>query len=233
MLDLTTKNRNYISYNFLLFLLFVSSFTFIACSPSNKVEERDRKQAIDKKDEALFLYINPTIEPELRGTDRTQKIMSLLDQSLSIDSTYISAYSLKAQILNDERSYIEAIDVLNKAFRYEKFITSNREYVVLGLYLMKGILFEKLDSIKYAQDNYRKAILQMDLVLQKDSSNFNALLNRDYLEIFISDEDAALEKMNQLQKKDLTKEEHRQVIFLIDMLKSLGRTGIVETAKVY
>ena len=215
----------------LIFLLFIF-LSFNVCT-HDKINQEKRKQAFETKEKAYLLYINPTIEIMLTGKERTQKILSLLDQSIAVDSGFMPAYSLKAQVLSDDSCYFEAIDLLNQALLREDQIDSDMESLLPRMYLQKGILFEKLHSIESAQENYSKAIFMLDLTLQKDSLNFQASLNRSFLHIFVNDENAAVEDLKILRNRNLSDEEYYQIDFMIDMIEKTNRSEIVKNTNIF
>ena len=89
-----------------------------------------------------------------------------------------------------------------------------------------------MDSLELSKNNYLSAIHIIDSRIQKDSLDFIALSNRAYLEVFIEDDNAALEKLEKLRNKKRSEEEYRQIDFLIDGIKK-GRSEIVETISIY
>ena len=228
---IVTKNNTsqkivLIKINAFLFLLLLSLTAFSCYRSVN----HQREKAIEMRNNALEFYVNLSLTTSaLTDTERTQRIISLLDESIALDSTYSWSYALKAQILKDEKRYMEAIDLVDKALQYR---FEDDDYTISGRYLMKGVLYEKMDSLELSKSNYLSAIHIIDSRIQKDSLDFIALLNRASLEVFIEDENSALEKLEKLRNKKRSEEEYRQIDFLIDGIKK-GRSEIVETISIY
>jgi tetratricopeptide (TPR) repeat protein len=202
---------------------------------SCKIDTLKRRPAFEKTTEAQLMFFDHRIEPTLKDSERNQKSISLVDEALAIDSTYINAYVLKAQMLNNDSLFQDAMDVVDKAFQYTDYIEKeNKIGKTVGLLLLKGLLLERMKYPEQAKDFYEKIIAVYDSLLQKEPSLLQAQIHRAYFEVLISDEFAARKKLIEIKSrnKKLSKEEMHQLDFLIEMLDQETREEIVSKATV-
>lgn len=206
----------------LLFIIAILSFA--SCTQSTQEAKERRAEAIEKKNEAIDLMLGFTEEPGLWGKEKAKKVLVLVDESIAIDSTFMRAYILKSQLLIEEDRYEDAIDVLNIALQYQGKINQaiDKEDITPNVYLMRGVIWERIDSLSNARNDYQEAIHLLESMLKKDPNNFYALLNLALMDVFYNSKEKALEKLNNLKEKDLSERECQIVDLNISTIRDIN-----------
>ncbi|MDH8702147.1 tetratricopeptide (TPR) repeat protein [Dysgonomonadaceae bacterium PH5-43] len=228
-----------ISMNKLNIVLISICLGLLACSKTEVAQHEYNREAIAKRDSALFIYTGFDTNKKLEegrqdeifsDEERAPIAMSLLSESISLDSTYIYSYTLKAQLLKDEGRYIEGIEVMEDAFRYTKGYMEDN---IVRIHLIKGILYELMDSTSLAKENYYSALTQFDLITKDNPSDICNMINRIVLENFYNEEELALEKLKDLKKRKLSERDIILVNNIIEYFENNSRAELVEEMSVY
>jgi tetratricopeptide (TPR) repeat protein len=194
-------------YSFVL-LIFFPCF----CNSQN------REKAIEKQKEAVNMHMN-AIFKEGHNQDSIQKSISLLDESIALDSTYLLAYFSKVQFLDEQGRFTESIAAINSALRHQEDP---------GLYFVRGILNEKLNYFDASKSDYSKAISLFDKMIEKDTNNFYALSNRAFVLYLYENENVGIQALEKIRDKPLNEVEKKQLDVMLKMVSESGRDEIIK-----
>jgi tetratricopeptide (TPR) repeat protein len=191
---------------------FVVLLGLFSCSSNS----HNREKAIAKQGEAANMYMHGILES---NQDSIRKAISLLNESIALDSSYMFAYSTKAGILNDQGRYIESLAVLNLALRRQ-----DDPYI----FIQRGILNEKLNNMEAAKPDYKKAISLFDKMIAEDAHNFPALTNRAFALYLYENKELGIQALEKIRDKPLSEVEKKQLDALLKMLSELERDEIIK-----
>lgn len=161
-----------------ILIMLLTLITFYSCAQKNE----KREQAMKLNDEAMSLSLGKDDSISLK------KSIKLLDKAITIDSTYLLAYSNKVSILFQLKNYNEAIRTLNKM----SDISEKNAFI----YMMKGIAYKKIGYNEIADSNLMSAFkLSSDFDTNMDKSIYFNLL------VYFKGKEVAIERINELYKK--------------------------------
>ncbi|GHU63158.1 hypothetical protein FACS1894160_3150 [Bacteroidia bacterium] len=108
----------------------------------------------------MQVYLNAVFKEGFQQ-DSIQRAISLIDESIALDSTYRLAYPTKVTFFDVQSKFTESVAVINSALRH------NQEDP--DLFIVRGILNEKLNCFDASKSDYSKAISLFDKMIEKDT----------------------------------------------------------------
>jgi tetratricopeptide (TPR) repeat protein len=115
---------------------------FLSLSSTCQTSDSTKKKALDFENKAWSAYQSHEFE----------KCISLLDSSISLDSTRPFAFIIKSESLWFLKRYAEAAET------YKKWMTLEKNVLLVGAYVFLGMLYDKADIHDQAKEQYIKAI---------------------------------------------------------------------------
>ena len=182
----------------LIILLVVS---FITCT--------NKKSATEYNDIAMEIYTSRFLEDGNESDSVINVVLDNLDMAIKTDSNYILAYTNKLDILKTIKRYPEAISVCDDLLKL-KAPTG-------GLFLQKGVLFEKLGQKNEALEMYQLASQML-----KGKNNLEEAVTK----FLLNDSVSAQNSLKNL--KELNPRDSAMINEFIGILSSKNRNEILE-----
>ena len=193
----------------ILSLLFLTLFLF-GCKNESKVTTKYNPKAIELSNRAVNIFSYHS-----GNKDSTKIAIALFDKAISIDSSYLLAYTNKAYHIIKKSEFSYALTVIMQA---QKLAT--KEPV---LWLGQGLLNDKLKKTDVANIAYNKAIFYFDEKIKNDPNDLNIRTNRDFVTLLINGRDSAINELTTLKDKFKDNAEAIQELeFSINMMYELG-----------
>lgn len=116
--------------------------------------------------------------------------ITYLNQAIEIDSSYLLAYTNKAQALQRKGSLEEAVEVLSKA----EMIKPDFAEVLMG----QGFLLEKMGKVELADKKYGQALKAYEKRLDDETRKIKAQSDIAFLYVFLEDKNKAIDEIQNL-----------------------------------
>lgn len=143
--------------------------------------------------------------------------ITYLNQAIEIDSSYLLAYTNKAQALQRKGSLMEALEVLNRV----EIIKPDFVDVIVG----QGFILEKLGQMESADQKYKQALKAYEKRLADDPQNDKVQSDIAFLYIFLEDRNAALDEIRDLI---LENPESEQLKMMEGLIKDFDRKKFID-----
>jgi tetratricopeptide (TPR) repeat protein len=163
--------------------MLLTLFYFYSCAQ----EYNERARAMKLNNEAMELSFGKDDSIILRNS------IKLLNDAISIDSTYILAYSNKVSILFTLKEYIEVIKTIDKLSNFTEENAFN--------YLMKGISYKKMGDSVQADSSLKSALL----IASKFGTNMDKAMYFELL-VYFEGKEVALNKLVELYSEGIINE---------------------------
>lgn len=201
-------------YYFLLFLFFF----YCSCSTSNSNSQREK--AIAKQTEAVNVFFDVTYKN--RDADSLQLAMTLIDESIAIDTTWLVSYQTKVKFLNINGKYEEALNVLELAFNRQL----EKEYP--DLFILRGIQYDKLNQSELALADYKAAFDAFDTKIKENPNDIHALSAQALLVILSEDTAQGFNAYEKILAKSIEDTDRAAIEMFIKNMRNMSRDEIIE-----
>ncbi|MDR1738029.1 MAG: hypothetical protein LBR66_04320 [Candidatus Symbiothrix sp.] len=187
-----------------LAILCLSLSAFWACEKATRQSSKtkNRELAIAKNNEAVQMVFDLRRHSNLHG-DSLALVLSLLDESIQADSSYLLPYSLKIRLLNEQNQLTDAMLSIDDAMRHS---TNNPD-----LYLVRGLQYEKMQAPDKAQTDYRQALLLSEKQMLADTTKYYPRFVYAFASYLLHGQQAGLDALAPLKLLDLTAQETAQL----------------------
>jgi hypothetical protein len=195
----------------------------LGCSDLSASSGLNRVKAVEKQKEAFMLQWDTVTQHFKNNADTLQMALYLLDESISLDTTYLSAYQTKINFLNHAREYAKALDVCNLVF------SRNLEKDRPECFLIRGMLYDKLNRHEQAADDYKTGISVCEEKLENAPDDFKILSDRALLFLLLEGKERGLQEFGLLLEKPLSKIDRKTTEMLLqDIAKRESSDDFIE-----
>ena len=180
----------------ILFTICIMCAILVACSKEKKVHPG----ALSLNNQAC----------ELISKGKCADALGMLNQAISLDSTYTTAYANKMNLLVSLQRYGEALDVMDKIIE----LLPNDSYS----YQFKGHILEKIGAYKNAKIYYKRAY---ELYKEKKEIKANSCLQGFELKYLTEGIDTSKEEIISSMPKSFTEQEKNYIIAFLEHVGSI------------
>jgi Flp pilus assembly protein TadD len=142
--------------------------------------------------------------------------LTYLNQSIEVDSLYLTAYTNKAQVLLRKNLLEKAIEVLSKV----QSIKPDFAEVIMG----QGFILEKMGNIELADSKYRQALGAYEKRLNDNPGSAKVQSDIALLYIFLEDRNRA---MDEIQNLILENPNNQELKAMQDYIKDFDRKKFI------
>jgi tetratricopeptide (TPR) repeat protein len=201
---------------FHLFPLFFFCIGVFSCSN----RENNRIRATEKCSEAVKIYYSAFFT---HNSDSIKVALSIMDEVVALDSSYISGYLIKSKMLTEQDSLSESLKVLTRG------LSSNPNNP--DLFLVRGIVNDKLNNLDLAKIDYQQAICLFSKITDEEPHDFSALQGHILAIMLLQGNEAGRKELRRVENQLAASEEGKNHLKIISDILSSTKERFLENFK--
>jgi tetratricopeptide (TPR) repeat protein len=203
-----------------LVIIFMIMIVLLFSIYAMQINNKNKKYNILAKalnNEAMSLYNDPY------KTHDFNKILSLFDEAIKIDSTYYLAYENKATLLSRAQRFNEAINCIKKLQKIKKNQPEIKDHAEGYVYL--GNIYDKIGKHTKAIKCYKEALSQYNIRFKTKPD-----LNRAFTKLLLGRKKEAFKEIEELISEEEKKEgpDLKHYINMREFFKTFDKNEFLE-----